>query len=92
MSTKTIVSQTHSCDLCGARKNKEDLTAFTQRRRAAISAFHDNSYALVDVCDECMSRPISELAEAFDKVNPYSEPMTVDTEVFLADAENDEDR
>jgi hypothetical protein len=51
MATKRTVTETHTCDMCGAERPREALITLSGPASRTTSA---------DVCPECQSRPISE--------------------------------
>lgn len=65
MATKTITTYEHSCDLCGAEHDEDELAHLYGEPDTRPTQGPYRSHPRADICADCQSRPLSELLEYF---------------------------
>ena len=63
MATKSITTYEHTCDLCGAKHDEDDLVSVHARDTRSPHLAGQNLKA--DICKDCQAKPISELLAWF---------------------------
>jgi hypothetical protein len=61
MAVKIIETREYSCDLCGSKREEDELTQFQMAARGTPPAMTRDTQIGADVCEGCLSRPVAEV-------------------------------
>jgi hypothetical protein len=71
MATRTETIYTHTCDLCGTERDKDELRHLSGDERA--QDIYNPGRARIDICGQCLSRPVSDVLEFLDRARADAE-------------------